>query len=119
MNVVWRIADVADVGGGVLEHLRLRGRVAGKNHGAVIGHIQPLVGVDGDRVGQLQPVHPICVAGGAPGEAAECAVDMQPEGRDGAHRGDGAQVVEIHRVDRPGVGDDDRRCFGLGLQRAS
>lgn len=51
---------------------------------------------------------------GEGGEGAERGVCVEPERVAFAESGDRSEVVEVHRVDGAGVGDDDGRAGGVG-----
>ena len=60
-----------------------------KDHGRIVGHIEPLVRVDGKTVGQLHDGHEMAESRRARGKAAKGGVDVQPEGKVPLERGNG------------------------------
>src|SRR5918995_1630089 len=81
------------------------GGVADEGEAALIGDVEPLVGVGGDRVG---PLHARGEVGGARGEGCEQpegAVDVQPGAELRGQVGQVGQRVELARVGPAGGGD--------------
>ena len=83
-------------------------RVAQEGEADPVREVQPLVAVDGDRVGQLDPVHERRRSLAEPEEGAEGGVDVEPQALAGAEVRDLAQRVRRARVRGGRVRDHDR-----------
>ena len=70
---------------------------------------QPLVGVEGERVGLLDPGQQPPALGGEDGRGAEGAVDVEPQPLGPAQRGQVGQRVDAAGAGRPRGGDDAER----------
>ena len=82
------------------------GRVPDQYESALVRHVEPLVGVGGDRVGPLHARGEVCGTGGQRGEDAECAIDVQPGAELPGQVGEVRQRVERRRVRLTRRGDE-------------
>ena len=101
-------AGHGEVGAGEGERARQRRRVAHDRERAVVGHVEPLVGVERPGVGQLDAGGQVRAAGRGGGPEPERAVDVEPGAVLAADGGDLRERVEGARVHVAGLGADDR-----------
>ena len=95
------------------------GRLAVHEGGAVVRREQPLVGVDAEAVGALEPAAQLGRRRRAQRRAAVGGVDVQPQPVLGADVGDRVELVDGADVRRAEVGDDGEQAVGARLRRAS
>jgi hypothetical protein len=107
-----------DIGATGSEGLAQDGRVAHEGEAAVVGNVQPLVRVGGDRVGTLDAAGQVREPRRNGGEEAERPVDMQPgaTGVGVAQVGERGEIVEMAAVHLAGVADEDHRAVDLAQQ---
>jgi predicted CoA-binding protein len=80
----------------------VRPLVADQDAAGVVGHVQPLVEVEGQRIRRLDPGEPRRQLGRQQGEPAEGGIDVEPQALLAAEPGQGRKVVDRPGVDRPG-----------------
>jgi hypothetical protein len=97
-----------EIGGGARERLVVQRGVADEREGRAVRQVEPLVAVDRDRVGELQPVDQRRGARAHAEERAERSVDVQPDALLLANARDRAQGIARAGVGRARVGDRDR-----------
>ena len=109
-----RVVGRREVGRADVEGPRQPAGVAHEREAAVVGHVQPLVPVAGDRVRALDSLGQRTRLRREAREQAEGAVDVQPGAVRLGQVGDRGDRVEVAGVDLAGVGDHDRRPVVLG-----
>ena len=113
-----RGVDVLEVLGLLSERRRGKAWIAVEDRGAVERREQPLVRVDHDRVGPLDPVEQRPDGGGGESRAAVRAVDVQPDAEPPADLGDAGEIVDVAAVRRAaGRGDGEDAVEVLAVQR--
>ena len=102
------VGEGAGVVAGVGEGAARVGGIAIEEASAAGGLIEPLVRIERDRVGEIDPVE--CIRDGERSECAVGSIDVQPELELAAEVGDGAE-----RVDAAGGGGSGAGDYGNGI----
>ncbi len=102
------VGTFTKIGGGRLEDLPLKREMARKDKGRIIRHVQPLVAIDGDRVGCFQAAQQMRACRVAGGEEAERPIDMQPRPIAFAEFGQRREIVKLAGIYLARAGNHDR-----------
>ncbi len=93
-------------------------RVRDDGDAGVVGHVEPLVGVEGPRVGPLRPLGQVRHVPGRSDPESERSVDVMPGVGSRHEIGDLGDRVEGARVHLTGLSDHDGGAGPAGERRA-
>ena len=111
---------VPQIVGHDLECLAEAGALTHEEASGLVGLVKPLVRVERDRVGRLDPAEPLPATLGEHREAAVRGVDMEPDATLRADGGNLLQRIDRARIGRTRIRDDEERPTprgSIGLHR--